>query len=208
MSWRAAKFTRHDFTGLLDKNGRGIREGDLVEIRRRGGSDCHILGERWVASFSQELHFSRGERWNPTPKQVSEVHYFPDGQVKCRRSWVRGKVGAVGDRLSLEAFWEDGTPKGAVAGLGDRPGAVEARRLCCPPVTALRRMRRNALRQMLGGNRNSGVPRGGVNFSGEAGGLRPASLPRRWTWVDPPLWATYLRGRWRRRQTSGRGRCA
>ena len=184
---------------------------------KKGGEGPRPMSALFLVSWNPDLRAeearglrARDLRKTPRPDQGAGLNRIPPereaGLAPLRRE---GADGGTSPRPFPGGEPKDpGEALGAEAGLGDRPGAVEARRLCCPPAIALRRMRRDALRQMLGGNRNSGVPRGGVNFSVEAGGRRAASLPRRWTWVDPPLWATYLRGRWRRRQTSGRGRCA
>lgn len=81
----------------------------LILMEKGGAGVGPLLMD--LAFVAAEIHFSHGTKWNPSPERMAEVGYYPDGVVKWQRSWIQGRVRAVGDHPSFRSFWENGNPQ-------------------------------------------------------------------------------------------------
>lgn len=89
-------------------------------ILNDGGADVR-------AFVATEVHYSHGQKWNPSPDQPAEVGYYPDGTVKWQRRWLQGNVQASGDSPSFESFWSNGAPQCVEYGRANREDSEKHR---------------------------------------------------------------------------------
>lgn len=123
-------------TALAGKQGRhGGGHWEAHDLPEGGASSTQMQFDRktGMAYVAAETHYSHLEKWNPSPGKCAETCFYPNGNIRWRRSFVKGQLRATGDLPLYESFWENGTRQ--VVEYGSWPGGKHRDRTKGPAYT-------------------------------------------------------------------------